>query len=86
MILLSAQGMPVPKIAEVSFTSGDRVRDVIHNFNYATARDRMGDREHPVGSDATVGPEIVDAAVSAGLSTINTPSSPSTTPMLNPAR
>ncbi|MEU7769679.1 IS630 family transposase [Nocardia sp. NPDC049190] len=33
MILLSAQGMPVPKIAEVSFTSADRVRDVIHNFN-----------------------------------------------------
>ncbi|MEV8195335.1 IS630 family transposase [Rhodococcus pyridinivorans] len=32
MVLLSAQGMPVPKIAEVSFTSADRVRDVIHNF------------------------------------------------------
>jgi hypothetical protein len=26
-------GMPVPKIAEVTFTSSDRVRDVIHNFN-----------------------------------------------------
>lgn len=33
MVLLSAQGMPVAKIAEVSFTSPDRVRDVIHNFN-----------------------------------------------------
>lgn len=33
MVLLSAQGMPVPKIAEVTFTSADRVRDVIHNFN-----------------------------------------------------
>ncbi|WP_064060061.1 IS630 family transposase [Rhodococcus pyridinivorans] len=33
MILLSAQNMPVPKIAEVAFTSADRVRDVIHNFN-----------------------------------------------------
>ena len=33
MILLSAQGMPAGKIAEVSFTSADRVRDVIHNFN-----------------------------------------------------
>jgi transposase len=33
MVLLSAQGMPVPKIAEVTFTSPDRVRDVIHNFN-----------------------------------------------------
>jgi transposase len=33
MVLLSAQGMPVAKIAEVSFTSDDRVRNVIHNFN-----------------------------------------------------
>ncbi|SFE87187.1 Winged helix-turn helix, partial [Streptomyces mirabilis] len=33
MVLLSAQGMPVTKIAEVTFTSADRVRDVIHNFN-----------------------------------------------------
>nr|WP_249354396.1 helix-turn-helix domain-containing protein [Rhodococcus sp. USK13] len=33
MILLSAQGMPVSRIAEVTFTSADRVRDVIHNFN-----------------------------------------------------
>ena len=33
MVLLSAQGMPVLKIAEVTFTSPDRVRDVIHNFN-----------------------------------------------------
>jgi transposase len=33
MVLLSAQGMPVPKIAEVTFTSSDRVRDVLHNFN-----------------------------------------------------
>jgi transposase len=33
MVLLSAQGMPVVKLAEVSFTNADRVRDVIHNFN-----------------------------------------------------
>ncbi|WRY80007.1 hypothetical protein OG927_33865 (plasmid) [Streptomyces clavifer] len=33
MVLLSAQGIPLAKIAEVSFTSDDRVRDVIHNFN-----------------------------------------------------
>jgi transposase len=32
MVLLSAQRMPVAKIAEVTFTSPDRVRDVIHNF------------------------------------------------------
>ncbi len=33
MVLLSAQGMSVAKIAEVTFTSSDRVRDVVHNFN-----------------------------------------------------
>ena len=33
MVLLSAQGMDVAKISEVSFTSADRVRDVLHNFN-----------------------------------------------------
>ncbi|WP_435879806.1 IS630 family transposase [Streptomyces flaveolus] len=33
MVLLSAQAMPVAKIAEVTFTSADRVRNVIHNFN-----------------------------------------------------
>jgi transposase len=33
MILLSAQGMDPAKIAQVTFTSVDRVGDVIHNFN-----------------------------------------------------
>jgi len=33
MVLLSAQHMPVARIAEVTFTSTDRVRDVLHNFN-----------------------------------------------------
>ncbi|GAA2340519.1 hypothetical protein SVIO_091810 [Streptomyces violaceusniger] len=33
MVLLSAQGMSVAKIAEVTFTSPDRVRDVLHNSN-----------------------------------------------------
>lgn len=33
MILLSAQGMDTAQIAEVTFTSPDRVRDVVHNFN-----------------------------------------------------
>lgn len=33
MVLLSAQGMDVAKIAEVTFTSADRVRDVIHDFD-----------------------------------------------------
>ena len=33
MVLLSAQGMDVAQIAQVAFTSPDRVRAVIHNFN-----------------------------------------------------
>src|SRR6059058_3974890 len=33
MVLLSAQGMDVAAIAKVAFTSEDRVRDVIRNFN-----------------------------------------------------
>jgi transposase len=33
MVLLSAQGMDVVQIAKVAFTSEDRVREVIHNFN-----------------------------------------------------
>jgi hypothetical protein len=33
MVLLSAQGMEVPAIAKVTFTSHDRVRDVLHNLD-----------------------------------------------------
>jgi transposase len=33
MVLLSAQGMDVVQIAKVAFTSPDRVREVLHNFN-----------------------------------------------------
>jgi transposase len=33
MVLLSAQAMDVAQIAKVTFTSEDRVRDVLHNFN-----------------------------------------------------
>jgi transposase len=33
MVLLSAQGMDASGIAKVAFTSEDRVRDVIRNFN-----------------------------------------------------
>jgi transposase len=32
-VLLSTQGMDVAMIARVTFTSADRVRDVLHNFN-----------------------------------------------------
>ena len=33
MVLLSAQGMNVAQIATVAFTSPDRGREVLHNFN-----------------------------------------------------
>ena len=33
IVLWSAQGMDVPQIAKIAFTSEDRVRAVIHNFN-----------------------------------------------------
>ena len=33
MVLLSAQGMDVAQIARVGFTSPDRVRQVLNNFN-----------------------------------------------------
>ena len=33
MVLLSVQGMDVGQIANVAFTSPDRVREVLHNFN-----------------------------------------------------
>ena len=33
MVLWSAQGMDVQQIARIAFTSEDRVREVIHNFN-----------------------------------------------------
>ena len=41
MVLLSAQGTDAAKIAEVTFTSVDRVRDVLHNFN-ADGFDSLG--------------------------------------------
>lgn len=43
MVLLSAQGVDTVQIAEVTFTSVDRVRDVIHNFN-ADGFDSAGGR------------------------------------------
>jgi hypothetical protein len=33
MVLLSAQGMDVAQIAKVAFTSEDRARAMLHNFN-----------------------------------------------------
>ncbi len=42
MVLSSAQGMDVAKIAEVTFTSADRVRDVIHDFDADADADARG--------------------------------------------
>jgi transposase len=50
MVLLSAQGMEVPAIARVTFTSPDRVRDVIHHFNadgFDSLRPRYGGGRPP---------------------------------------
>jgi hypothetical protein len=44
MVLLSAQGMDVAGIAKVAFTSEDRVRDVIHNFNARDEYDKTRGR------------------------------------------
>jgi hypothetical protein len=33
MVLWSAQGMSVAQVGRLAFTSEDRVRDVLHNFN-----------------------------------------------------
>ncbi|MET7899603.1 hypothetical protein [Streptomyces mirabilis] len=44
-MVLSAQGMTVAEIAEVTFTIADRVRDVIHDFNTARA---LGSRSSPM--------------------------------------
>jgi hypothetical protein len=38
MVLLSAQGMDVPAMAKVTFTSHDRVRDVLHNLQPGRVR------------------------------------------------
>ncbi len=50
MVLLSAQGMDVAGIAKVTFTSPDRVRDVLHNFNadgFASLLPRYGGGRPP---------------------------------------
>jgi hypothetical protein len=50
MVLLPAQGMDVAAIANVAFTSEDRVRDVIRNFN----ADGFGSL-YPVGVTSSAG-------------------------------
>ncbi len=50
MVLLSAQGMDVAAIAKVTFSSVDRVRDVLHNFNadgFDSLRPRYGGGRPP---------------------------------------
>lgn len=58
IVLLSAQGMDASQIARVTFTSADRVRDVIHNFNYDgfdSLRPKYADGRPP-SSTPTSGP------------------------------
>jgi hypothetical protein len=38
MVLLSTQAMDVAMIAKVTFTSEDRVRDMLRNFNFTYGR------------------------------------------------
>jgi hypothetical protein len=52
IVLLSAQHMPVTKIAEVTFTSPDRVRDVLHKLQ--SRRVRLPCRRRLMASDRLV--------------------------------
>ncbi len=50
IVLWSAQGMDVPQIAPIAFTSEDRVREVLHNFNrdgFASLEPRYGGGRPP---------------------------------------
>ena len=50
IVLWSAQGMDVPQIGKIAFTSEDRVRAVIHNFNadgFASLEPRYGGGRPP---------------------------------------
>ena len=51
MVLLSVQGMDVAQIAKVTFTSPDRVREVINNFNEDGFDRKLSDfnRQHARG-------------------------------------
>lgn len=55
IVLWAAQGYRVPRIAEIGFTSEDRVREVIHNFNRdgfaSLTPDYGGGRPHKFGPD-----------------------------------
>ena len=66
MVLLSAQAMDVTMIAQVTFTSEDRVRDVLHNFNldgFDSLYPRYGGGRPPVFTLAPLGQEIGRAHV-----------------------
>jgi len=49
MVLLSVRGMDVAGIAKVTFTSPDRVREVINNFNAHGFDAAEGERYKSVG-------------------------------------
>jgi transposase len=58
IVLWAAQGYSVSRIAEIGFTSKDRVREVIHNFN----RDGFAALEPSYGGGR---PQKFDAATRA---------------------
>ncbi len=55
IVLWAGQGNPVGRIAEIGFTSEDRVRDVIHNFNRdgfsSLSAKYAGGRPHKFGAE-----------------------------------
>ena len=62
MVLLSAQGMDVAQIAQVSLASPDRVRDVLHNFNLDGVRRAVPALSRWPSTDLHPGPAAPDQA------------------------
>jgi hypothetical protein len=56
MVFLSALGMDPARIAQVTFTSADRVRDVIHNFNAVGFRRPLPALSRRAAVDVHAGP------------------------------
>ncbi len=64
IVLWSAPRMDVPAIARIAFTSEDRVREVIHNFNDPDFEEKQNQvlDLHAI-ADGTAEPERGDPAV-----------------------
>ena len=69
MALLSAQGMDVPAIAKVTFTSHGRVRDVLHNFDldgFDALYPRYAGGRPPTFTPGPAAPDQAGRAVASG--------------------